>query len=69
MANYLNIKDTYQGLENPHPTVRAGTEELNFMSYTGTYNRDGKHITELCKKKTGTSETTEPGIVDERKNK
>lgn len=38
----MNIVDTYQGLETINPTVKAGTEELNFYSETGTYNRDNQ---------------------------
>lgn len=36
------IVDTYQGLETINPTVKAGTERLNFYSETKTYNRDNK---------------------------
>lgn len=38
----FDIIDTYQGLEKNNSTIKAGTEELDFFSQTGTYNRDNK---------------------------
>ncbi len=38
----FGIVDSYCGLEAIDPTVRAGTEELDFFSETGTYNRDNE---------------------------
>lgn len=39
--NYYVI-DSYCGPEAINPTVKAGTEELNFYSETKTYNRDNR---------------------------
>lgn len=38
----FDIIDTYQGLEKDDSTIKAGTEELDFFSWTGAYNRDNK---------------------------
>ena len=38
-SRYLNTTDTYKGLETEDPAAKAGTEELDFLSWTGTYNR------------------------------
>lgn len=39
------IVDSYCGPEAINPTVKAGTEELNFYSETDTYNRDNTPCT------------------------
>ena len=41
-SRYLNTADTYKGLETEDPAAKAGTEELDFLSLTGTYNRGDK---------------------------
>ena len=37
----FHIIDTFQGLEKDD-SIKAGTEELDFLSWTETYNRDNK---------------------------
>lgn len=44
---YLGIVDSYCGPEALDPTVKAGTEELNFYSETNTYNRDNEPCIEF----------------------
>ena len=41
-SRYLNTADTYKGLETEDPAAKAGTEELDFLSWTGTYNRGSR---------------------------
>ena len=45
--SYLDIADTYRGPETEAPAVKAGTEELDFLSWTGTYNRDDESCADL----------------------
>lgn len=40
--SYFGIADTYCGPEADTPAIKAGTEGLDFLSWTGTYNRDNK---------------------------
>lgn len=39
---YPGTIDTYSGPEADIPAIKAGTEGLDFLSWTGTYNRDNK---------------------------